>query len=145
MTRNTERRVEVACPVLDPEVRKRVFHIIDVLTSDNVKARQLGPDGEWHARKVGSAPCCSQEVFQEEAIQEEQVHPRAPRQTQEGQGVPLEAAVRPEKLTVKAKMGGPNRGRPFILSKNLCRDESAQVGAGELEGAAARLEWDRMP
>ena len=31
------------------------------------------------------------------------------------------------------------------LSKNLCRDESAQVLAGELEGAAARLEWDQMP
>ncbi len=31
------------------------------------------------------------------------------------------------------------------LSKNLCSDESARVLAGELEGAAARLEWDRMP
>ena len=29
---------------------------------------------------------------------------------------------------------------PFSMSKNLCRDESAQVGAGELEGATARLE-----
>ena len=36
-------------------------------------------------------------------------------------------------------------GGSFSLSKNLCRGESAQVGAGELEGAAARLEWDRMP
>ena len=71
MTRNTERRVEVACPVLAPETRKKVFHIIDVLTSDNVKARQLGPDGEWHPRKVGTSPCCSQEVFQQEAAQEE--------------------------------------------------------------------------
>ena len=48
MTRNTERRVEVACPILDPELRRRVFHITDVLISDNVKARQLGPDGLWH-------------------------------------------------------------------------------------------------
>ncbi len=31
------------------------------------------------------------------------------------------------------------------MSKNLCSDESARVLAGELEGAAARLEWDRMP
>ena len=84
MTRNTERRVEVACPVLSPEVRKKIFHIIDVLTSDNVKARQLGPDGEWHARKVGSAPCCSQEVFQEEAIQEEQSIPERPAKPKKG-------------------------------------------------------------
>ena len=84
MTRNTERRVEVACPVLSPEVRKKIFHIIDVLASDNVKARQLGPDGEWHARKVGSAPCCSQEVFQEEAIQEEQSIPERPAKPKKG-------------------------------------------------------------
>ena len=31
------------------------------------------------------------------------------------------------------------------MSKNLCLDESARVLAGELEGAAARLEWDQMP
>ena len=33
----------------------------------------------------------------------------------------------------------------FSLPKNLCLDESARVLAGELEGAAARLEWDQMP
>ena len=55
MTRNTERRVEVACPILDPELRRRVFHITDVLISDNVKARQLGPDGLWHPRRNGAA------------------------------------------------------------------------------------------
>src|SRR5699024_12019906 len=47
----------------------------------------------------------------------------------------------------KADREGPPRQAegPLRLSKNLCRDESAQVGAGELEGAAARLEWDQMP
>ncbi len=71
MTRNTERRVEVACPILDPELRRRVFHITDVLISDNVKARQLGPDGLWHPRRKGAPPCSSQEVFQQEAVEEE--------------------------------------------------------------------------
>ena len=33
----------------------------------------------------------------------------------------------------------------FSLPKNLCLDESARVLAGELKGAAARLEWDQMP
>ena len=31
------------------------------------------------------------------------------------------------------------------LSKNLCSNESVRVLAGEREGAAARLAWDRMP
>lgn len=56
MTRNTERRVEVACPILDPELRRRVFHITDVLISDNVKARQLGPDGCGSPRENGLRP-----------------------------------------------------------------------------------------
>ena len=68
MTRNTERRVEVACPVLDPQVRRSIFHICDVLVSDNVKARQLGPDGQWSPRKTGAAPCYSQDVFLEEGM-----------------------------------------------------------------------------
>ena len=37
------------------------------------------------------------------------------------------------------------RAARFSLSKNLCLDESARALAGELEGAAARLEWDQMP
>ena len=36
-------------------------------------------------------------------------------------------------------------GRPFQYIENLCGTKSVRVWAGELEGAAARLEWDRMP
>lgn len=68
MTRNTERRVEVACPVLDPQVRRSIFHICDVLIADNVKARQLGPDGQWGPRNTGTAPCSSQDVFMAEGL-----------------------------------------------------------------------------
>lgn len=80
MTRNTERRVEVACPILDPELRRRVFHITDVLISDNVRARQLGPDGLWRPRENGLRPGSSQEVFQREAEEEaEQLLQHTPR------------------------------------------------------------------
>ncbi len=69
MTRNTERRVEVACPVLDPQTRARLFHIIDELQRDNVKARIMGPDGVYHRKKDGNASRSCQEVFQQEAAQ----------------------------------------------------------------------------
>ena len=39
MTRNTTRRVEVATPIYDEDIKKRVLHIFDVIMSDNVKAR----------------------------------------------------------------------------------------------------------
>ena len=47
MTRNTTRRVEVAAPVLDEEIKKRVLEIFETQMSDNVKARIMQPDGTY--------------------------------------------------------------------------------------------------
>ncbi|MFT9076693.1 polyphosphate kinase 1 [Ethanoligenens sp.] len=47
MTRNTERRVEVAIPVLDSRLAGRIMGIVDILLRDNVKARELQPDGSY--------------------------------------------------------------------------------------------------
>ena len=68
MTRNTERRVEIACPILDPWCRKRLFHIIDELLRDNVKARELKPGGTYHPRPSTEDPRCCQEIFQTETV-----------------------------------------------------------------------------
>ena len=48
MTRNTEHRVEIAYPVLDPVCRKLVETYMQAQLADNVKARVLGADGLWH-------------------------------------------------------------------------------------------------
>lgn len=43
MSRNTERRVEVAIPVLDPDLKREINDLIDIQLKDNVKARhQVG-------------------------------------------------------------------------------------------------------
>ncbi len=47
MTRNTNRRVEIATPVLDKEIEAQILHILDVMLRDTVKARRLGPDGVY--------------------------------------------------------------------------------------------------
>mgnify|MGYP000482061446 FL=1 len=41
MTRNTEKRVEVACPVYDETIRKQLTHMLKIMLADNVKAREL--------------------------------------------------------------------------------------------------------
>ncbi|HEX8692809.1 MAG TPA: polyphosphate kinase 1 [Longimicrobium sp.] len=43
MTRNLSRRVEVAFPLYDPEVRREVFALLDLQLADNRKARILDP------------------------------------------------------------------------------------------------------
>ena len=47
MTRNQERRVEVACPVESPELRDFLWDYLERILADNVKARRLLPDGSY--------------------------------------------------------------------------------------------------
>ena len=64
MTRNTTRRVEVAAPVYDEDIRKRVLHIFRILMEDNVKARIQMADGQYmHVRTEGE-PLIAQAYFQ---------------------------------------------------------------------------------
>ncbi len=64
MTRNTTRRVEVATPIYDEDIKKRVLHIFNVLMSDNVKARVQMADGQYvHAVQTGE-PVNAQKCFE---------------------------------------------------------------------------------
>lgn len=72
MTRNTEKRVEVACPVLDEQIRRQINHDLKVMLSDNVKARVMQKDGTYIKRKIkdesSGKMIDSQAVFMEEAL-----------------------------------------------------------------------------
>ena len=68
MTRNTEKRVEVACPVLDREIKSQINHYMKVMLSDNVKARVLQSDGTYRKKKASQPLVDSQAVFMEEAL-----------------------------------------------------------------------------
>ena len=65
MTRNTEHRVEIAYPVLDPTCRGMVMQFVNVQLADNVKARELSSDGTWERITVpeGEPAFNSQEVL----------------------------------------------------------------------------------
>ena len=52
MTRNTEHRVEIAYPVLDPTCRALVLQYMNIQLADNVKARQLNSEGKWEKLEV---------------------------------------------------------------------------------------------
>ncbi|MCI9444982.1 MAG: polyphosphate kinase 1 [Oscillospiraceae bacterium] len=68
MTRNLNHRVEIACPVFDPEIKEMLLGILYTQLEDNVKASSLLPDGSY-CRKVNTlAPCNSQEAFMERSI-----------------------------------------------------------------------------
>ena len=69
MTRNTEKRVEVACTILDEDVKRQINHYLKVMLSDNIKARVLQRDGTYQKREQTEPFVDSQAVFMEEALQ----------------------------------------------------------------------------
>ena len=71
MTRNTIRRVEVAIPILDKNVRNKIRHIFDVALSDNVKGKRMLPDGTYADIITDEEKINSQEVFYQEAYDAE--------------------------------------------------------------------------
>ncbi len=69
MSRNTIRRVEVAAPVEDEKLKKRIRDMFTLLMKDNVKARIMNSDGIYvHAEcRDGEEPLNSQEYFYADA------------------------------------------------------------------------------
>ena len=68
MTRNTLRRVEVASPVMDADIRARILSMFDTMLRDNMQAREMDAQGQYHRLTPGeSEPLSSQEYFFKQA------------------------------------------------------------------------------
>lgn len=67
MTRNTLRRVEVAAPIEDPDIRMQIQEMFVTMLSDNRKARTMNNKGNYKIEPSDNAPLNSQEVFLEQA------------------------------------------------------------------------------
>ena len=67
MTRNTERRVEVAVPVYDQDIKNRLLHIFNTAMSETEKGKELGNDRIYRSRYTESEKSVnSQEIFYDE-------------------------------------------------------------------------------
>ena len=67
MTRNTLRRVEVAAPIEDSDIRMQIQEMFVTMLSDNRKARTMNNKGNYKIEPSDNAPLNSQEVFLEQA------------------------------------------------------------------------------
>ncbi|MPN39854.1 Polyphosphate kinase [bioreactor metagenome] len=70
MTRNTERRIEIACPVLDEDQKRRIIRFLKIQLADNMKARKQMPNGSYVPIPVREdfAQINSQEYLMEETM-----------------------------------------------------------------------------
>ena len=63
MTRNVDKRVEIAAPVLDKKIEERILKILRIMLSDNVKARKLCADGKYRKVTGGEEPMDAQDYL----------------------------------------------------------------------------------
>jgi polyphosphate kinase len=68
MTRNTERRFELACPIYDSDIKRRIKKILYLNFNDNVKGRRLNSMGIYEKKRRGSRRINSQEELKYEAL-----------------------------------------------------------------------------
>ena len=89
MTRNTLRRVEVAAPILDPDLHRRLTGMFQTMLRDNRQARELRPTGEYVRVQNRNDPLDSQEFFYQEAYRQTAEQPeQAPAASErEGHGL----------------------------------------------------------
>jgi polyphosphate kinase len=60
MTRNLERRIELMFPIIDDDIKNRLYTVLDSFFKDNCQAHILGADGVW--RRLD--PAAGEESFQ---------------------------------------------------------------------------------
>ena len=60
MTRNTDKRVEIAAPVLDNDIAEEILGILELMLADNVKAKKLCADCVYRRVETLGAPVDAQ-------------------------------------------------------------------------------------
>lgn len=63
MTRNTTKRIEAAAPILDDGLKKKIREMFGMMLKDNVKSRELTPNGMYVKNNIESIAFNSQEFF----------------------------------------------------------------------------------
>ena len=69
MTRNTIRRVEVAVPIYDEDIKRRIRSMFELMLSDDEKGKEQNADGLYLDRKINEIPIDSQEEFYRQAYE----------------------------------------------------------------------------
>lgn len=71
MPRNLERRVEILFPIEAERLKAKMYHILEVMLEDNIKANVMQPDGSYEKiDKRGKLLISCQDTFCEEAVEE---------------------------------------------------------------------------
>ena len=115
MTRNMERRVEVAAPIHDEKIKERIMKLLSLEFNDNVKAKRLLESGGYEPVKNNRPPIDSQiDLYKLAYVRAEQIQKKAPAQPPKAPDNTVRRRTAPQNAPVAEKPSGIGR-----LMKNL--------------------------
>ena len=99
MTRNTVRRIEVAAPIYNERIKKRLWNMFEILLRDNIKARKQLPDGTYVYKVNDNPPIDAQRYFIDEAYKKAERKAAAKEKTKNQSSAKVTKAPRVKKQT----------------------------------------------
>lgn len=87
MQRNFYRRIEIIFPIEHPKLKEKVQEILEAYLADNIKARELLPNGIYRRIKPEKEPFQAQLYFREKARKEQLIQSKG----REGMEIPIKA------------------------------------------------------
>ncbi|WP_328820896.1 polyphosphate kinase 1 [Peribacillus faecalis] len=95
MTRNMEKRVEIACPIFDENVKEQINEMLEVQLNDNVKTRVMQNDG-YYVKRSGAEYTAvdAQKFLMEAAIKQAAIPVNRPSEYTERSGLLRQAILR---------------------------------------------------
>ena len=139
MTRNTERRVEIAVPIMDPKLRSALCGYLDLCLSDNTKARRMDKNGKYHHIHDEKPEVSCQDVLMKETVGSTETLPQGTlRPAHKGiifdtkYKAPEIEQVKPKKKSSKDKKAGDRSSRK--TSERSAKKNSAKKNTKKTSG-----------
>ena len=139
MTRNTERRVEIAVPIMDPKLRSALCRYLDLCLSDNTKARRMDKNGKYHHIHDEKPEVSCQDVLMKETVGSTETLPQGTlRPAHKGiifdtkYKAPEIEQVKPKKKSSKDKKAGDRSSRK--TSERSAKKNSAKKNTKKTSG-----------
>lgn len=141
MTRNLDKRVEIAWPVKDPDLRQRVLDYFETMLSDTAKLRELRADGTYtelcHFVKDGKKPFDAQDSLIKEAYI---AAARAPKQPAPSYVMHAVSGTQAQLEEAEAQAAEGARAEAMSLIEDAAAEIEDAVGETVRESAVAAAE-----
>jgi hypothetical protein len=159
MTRNSERRVEVAVPIFDTRVKDRIRYIFDTVYSDNVNGRDLNSNGDYEYRDASVKEINSQELLFAEHMHSSKASDRKkameaarlaatsgkPAVPKESEGKAQKASASVEKKSTAKKSTAKKSAENKAVKKNAAKNGTAKKSTSKknADNKAAEVKTDK--